>query len=73
MDIGVAELAVVLIVVVFVFGPKKLPELARSLGQALHEWRDAAHERPSSDVRAFARRGAHEATPHVPTEREGDV
>ena len=37
--IGVPELLIVLAVVLLLFGSKKLPELARSLGQAAKEFR----------------------------------
>ena len=39
MDVGVPELLIILAVVLLVFGSKKLPELARSLGQASKEFR----------------------------------
>src|SRR4030067_643602 len=36
-DIGMSELLVVFIVALLVFGPKRLPELARALGKGLAE------------------------------------
>lgn len=39
MDVGPAELLIVLVVVLVLFGSKKLPELARGLGEAAHEFR----------------------------------
>ncbi|WP_440945031.1 Sec-independent protein translocase subunit TatA/TatB [Methanosarcina sp. T3] len=39
--ISSVELSVVLIVALFLFGPKKLPELARSLGGAVGEFKKA--------------------------------
>lgn len=45
--IGMTELLVILVVALLVFGPTKLPELARSLGRAMHEFR-----RASNDLRA---------------------
>ena len=44
--IGLPELMVILVVALLVFGPTKLPELARSLGRGLAEFR-----RASSDLR----------------------
>ena len=38
MDIGPPELIIVLVIVLLLFGGKKLPELARSLGQAKREF-----------------------------------
>lgn len=38
-NIGVAEIAIVLIIALIVFGPKRLPELGRSLGRGIREFR----------------------------------
>ena len=40
--IGLPELMVILVVALLVFGPTKLPELARSLGRGLAEFRRAS-------------------------------
>ncbi|MEW6511753.1 MAG: twin-arginine translocase TatA/TatE family subunit [Bacteroidota bacterium] len=40
-NIGGSELLVVLFVVFLFFGPKKLPELGKSLGKGLREFRNA--------------------------------
>jgi len=37
--IGWPELMLIIIVALFLFGPKKLPELARTVGQAVREYR----------------------------------
>jgi sec-independent protein translocase protein TatA len=42
-DIGAPELIIVLGVALLVFGPSKLPGLARSMGQSLREFRDTLH------------------------------
>src|SRR5215207_559513 len=42
--IGTSELLVVLVVALIIFGPRKLPELGRSLGQALHQVRGASED-----------------------------
>jgi len=39
-NIGPLEIIVVLIIALIVFGPKRLPELGRSLGKGLNEFRD---------------------------------
>jgi sec-independent protein translocase protein TatA len=38
-NIGPLELVVVLIIALVVFGPKRLPELGRSLGRGIREFR----------------------------------
>jgi sec-independent protein translocase protein TatA len=42
MDVGPAELLIVLVIALVLFGGKKLPELARSLGQARNEFEKGA-------------------------------
>ncbi len=42
--IGMPELVLILIVALIVLGPKKLPELARSIGKALAELKKTAEE-----------------------------
>jgi len=44
--IGMSELMVILVVALVLFGPARLPELARSLGRAMAEFR-----RASTDLR----------------------
>ena len=43
MDVGPAELIIVLLIVLLIFGSTKLPKLARSMGQAAHEFRRGLH------------------------------
>ena len=47
-DMGVV-LVVGLAVAVFTFGSNKIPQLARSLGQAREEFRKGMNERPGDD------------------------
>jgi TatA/E family protein of Tat protein translocase len=42
--IGVPELIILLVVALIVFGPRKLPELGRSLGRSLGEFKRASNE-----------------------------
>jgi len=42
--IGLPEMAIIFIVALLVFGPKKLPEIGRSLGKALRGFQDATKE-----------------------------
>jgi sec-independent protein translocase protein TatA len=39
--IGLPELLILLVVVLLVFGPKRLPEMGRSLGRGMREFKDS--------------------------------
>jgi sec-independent protein translocase protein TatA len=39
--IGFPELLILLVVVLLVFGPKRLPEMGRSLGRGMREFKDS--------------------------------
>lgn len=43
-SLGFQEIAVILVIALIVFGPKKLPQIGRSLGQALRELRNISQE-----------------------------
>jgi TatA/E family protein of Tat protein translocase len=43
-NIGPTELIVILIVALIVFGPKRLPEIGRTLGRSLNEFRRASND-----------------------------
>jgi sec-independent protein translocase protein TatA len=40
-NIGLPEILVVLVIALIVFGPKRLPELGRSLGKGINEFKGA--------------------------------
>jgi sec-independent protein translocase protein TatA len=40
-NIGPLELAIVLIIALVIFGPKRLPDLGRSLGKGMREFKDS--------------------------------
>jgi len=41
MSIGIPEIILIVVVVLLLFGAKRIPELARSLGKAQHEYKKA--------------------------------
>jgi sec-independent protein translocase protein TatA len=44
MSLGFPEILVILIIALVLFGPRKLPEVGRSLGRAMRELRNAARD-----------------------------
>ena len=57
MHLGPMEIALIILVVVLLFGAKKIPELARSLGRASQEYKKAKADflaevnKPAEDVK----------------------
>jgi TatA/E family protein of Tat protein translocase len=50
--IGMTELVVILVIALLIFGPNKLPELARSLGRGFGEFRRASYDLRESLMQA---------------------
>lgn len=48
-NVGPLEIAIVLVIALIVFGPKKLPELGRSVGSGIKEFRDGLSNIGNSD------------------------
>ena len=40
-NLGITELLIILLILLLVFGAKRLPELARGLGKGIREFKDA--------------------------------
>ncbi len=47
-SIGMPELIIIFVIALIVFGPRKLPELGRSLGKSLAEFKRASNELKST-------------------------
>ena len=43
-SLGPSEIAIILVIVLLLFGARRLPELARSLGQGIKEFRKSVKE-----------------------------
>lgn len=64
--IGVPELLIIFVVALIVFGPRKLPELGRSLGKSIAEFKRASNELRSTldeEIRIEERKTAQPAAP----------
>ena len=48
-SIGLPEIAIVLLIVLVIFGPKRLPQLGRSLGGGMREFKDAVTGKSKHD------------------------
>jgi len=76
-NIGPLEIAIVLVIVLIIFGPKRLPELGRSMGRGIREFKgsvsgDQTDEDDVDDKRAELH--ASEASEAEPAEAvEGEV
>jgi sec-independent protein translocase protein TatA len=68
-SLGVPELIVIFVVALIFFGPKKLPELGRSLGKSINEFKKASNELRNTldeEIRLDERRQAAPAAPALP-------
>jgi len=43
-SLGMSELIIILVIALIIFGPRKLPELGKSLGESLSEFKRASSE-----------------------------
>ena len=48
-NIGVPGLILILVLALIIFGPKKLPEIGRAVGQTLKEFKESANELVNDD------------------------
>lgn len=74
--IGVPELLILLLVVLLVFGPKKLPEMGRSLGKGMREFKSSVTGKdeatPAEITTVHAVEEPVRAAPVSPSKRELD-
>jgi len=69
-SIGMPELIIIFLVALIIFGPRKLPELGRSLGRSLTEFKRASHELRSTledEIRLEDQRERSQAAKAAPT------
>jgi len=73
-NIGFPELMVIFVIALLVFGPKRLPELGRSLGKGIAEFRRASTDLKTSIEREIENAEVESAMitkPHEPTPTAG--
>ena len=52
MDFSIWQIAIVLVIALLVFGPKRLPELGSSLGRGIREFKDSITGKDDEDEQA---------------------
>jgi sec-independent protein translocase protein TatA len=62
-SIGMPELIIIFVIALIIFGPRKLPELGRSLGKSLAEFKKASNELRNTLEEEIRIEEAKEATP----------
>ena len=65
-SIGMPELIIILTIALIIFGPRKLPELGRSLGKSLGEFKRASNELRNTldeEIRIEEQRNTERAAP----------
>jgi sec-independent protein translocase protein TatA len=69
-SIGAPELIIILVIALIIFGPRKLPELGRSLGRSIGEFKKASNELRSTleeEIRVEEHRERQAVTTPAPT------
>lgn len=72
-NIGPMEIAIALIIVLIVFGPKRLPELGKSLGRGIQEFRGTVSGEKSEPEASPAIKPAPVAVAHGPLTEADDA
>lgn len=68
--IGIWELLILLLVLLLVFGPKRLPEMGRQLGKGMREFKDSVTGDSRDDETSVALPPAEPAVPVAPAASE---
>jgi sec-independent protein translocase protein TatA len=58
MDIGFREILLILLIILILFGAKRIPEMMKAMGQGVKEFKKAAKDIQSDDESAAAKPAA---------------
>jgi TatA/E family protein of Tat protein translocase len=78
-SVGVPELIIIFTIALIIFGPRKLPELGKSLGKSLAEFKRASNELKNTldeEIRSEERRSTERQDPPqvaAPVDHVGDA
>jgi len=74
-NIGPLEIAIVLVIALLIFGPKRLPELGRAMGRGIREFKNSVtgdHDKEDADAKRSELEESSEADEPVEGEVVGD-
>ncbi len=74
--LGIQELLVVLVIALFLFGGKKLPEVGKSLGRAIRGFKDGTEEgaREAEELKRESEEPSREdSSPQADSEKPGET
>jgi sec-independent protein translocase protein TatA len=71
MDFSIWQIAIVLVIALLVFGPKRLPELGSSLGKGMREFKDSITGNNKDDDEEKAERAKLEMSASQPQPEPG--
>ena len=70
LDIGVAEILLILVVALIIWGPRRIPEIARTLGRMVHNLRKATFDLTKEMTKEID--AEEKVSPLEPRENRGD-
>ena len=74
-SIGMPELLIIFVIALIIFGPRKLPELGKSLGRSLSEFKRASNDLRNTldeEIRIEDRRADEDPRPKIAKEVEAN-
>lgn len=69
--LGLFEILIILVVVLLIFGPKRLPDMARGLGQSIREFRKSVRD-VQKDIQDDKEAEAVQAKTNAPNEQQSE-